>query len=225
MITQKELTTIEKYLSCKLDGAELARFNERLEKDKNFVEEVFIQKMIKEAAEEAYLLETWSSVAADRSLDSFSQAMQAIDEAYHTEINIEDLLSFEPSVQEEKEPQTYTLDDLLDMFGVVEEYEEAMALAERAGELKVIVPQNGMDIKGSITFQLEVPLDSTLKLRIENNKKQNLITQKIDAGVSTFTVTLPTEQFEPGRYYWKLWGREGMVIRSFFVAKDRMPNG
>ena len=222
MITQKELNMIELYLAQRLDGAELARFNERLKKDENFVEEVFVQKMIKEAAEEAHLLEVQAEAAADSSLDSFTQAMQAIDEAYHTTINIDDLLA-EETTQEDVN-QTYTLDDLLDMFGVVEEYEEAMALAERAGELNVIAPINGAEMRGEITFQLERPLDSKLKLRIENNQKQALVTQKIEAGTTTFTVSLPASDFAPGRYYWKLWGREGMVIRSFFIAKGMMPS-
>lgn len=122
--------------------------------------------------------------------------------------------------------ESYSLEELLEMFQPVRSYEKQIAkelISTRgAGGLKVLSPKNEVDCSEQIRFELESPVNDTLKLTIENSEEDEVLKQNIAANTSSFTIDI--KNFKPGRYYWKLRSKKyGMVLRSFFIQKNLMP--
>ena len=129
--------------------------------------------------------------------------------------------------------KTYTLSELLEMFGVSEVYEdmvEATLRGNQEGEkvlLEVKKPANKVNCQKELSFELENSLPFQLTLSILHQKENLVIEKEISKNTKHFTCDL--SKLPPGRYYWLLsavdanWA-EQTVCRTFFIRKDLMPD-
>ena len=117
----------------------------------------------------------------------------------------------------------YSLEQLTAFFAPVPNYQAALAYTTRAESIEVISPINGMDCNnGLLDFELEEEPDDDIKVVIENNQHETILTQHINDDITSFTILLP-EQLVPGRYYWKLITEDELVIGEFFIGKALKP--
>ncbi len=131
---------------------------------------------------------------------------------------------FEKQVKEEK---TYLLEELLELFQPVRAYEKRIEKelvgTRQIGGLEVKKPENGVDCRGEIVFELVAPIDDELKLVIEDNEEEEVYKTFVKAKTQSFEVNIV--DWKPGRYYWKLRSKKyGMILRSFFIQKHLYPN-
>lgn len=198
-MTEKELHQIEQYLSGNLSGATLQAFEERLNKDKVFYNTVLAQQHIQDALSNTKL---WQ----------FMDLLQEVETDFYAK---------------KKEEQTYSLTDLLTMFGQESDYERElkrpqMVLRSRNGQqIELLSPERGIEGLPTIIFTLKQTCEVDLSLVIENSRSKNILTTTFPK--NTTTLTIPTTNFNPGRYYWFLKGLN-MVRGYFFIRKDLMPN-
>lgn len=119
--------------------------------------------------------------------------------------------------------QTYTLEELLDFFTPIEEYEKPIAAITRAGESELLHPQNHINCVDSLYFEWKTPLLKPILLIIENNEYDVLIRREIPSQTISFSVHLsPEKGFKAGRYYWKTASQRHQVdaVGVFFIGKD-----
>lgn len=127
-------------------------------------------------------------------------------------------------VEKVSEAFNYTLDQLIDLFRPVPNYEAALALAHRSDAIQLLAPIQGIDCTDQkLTFQFEKKISQALEVQIENNRQQTILQTTIPTHQTDYTVDFANEQLHPGRYYWKLIGSEGTIIGVFFIQKDKMP--
>lgn len=122
----------------------------------------------------------------------------------------------------QKENQ-YTLDQLLEMFGVVEEYEKELVLATTRSDEKgliVLSPKNGIDGNDEISFTLDQAVGEDLNLIIENTTLYEVA--DLDFPAFSDTLKVSTKLFLPGRYYWKLISDSYHTAWGFFFVKKKL---
>ncbi len=235
MFTKKEINKIEDYIYGHMDAQSAADFVDEMVNNVTLLQEVFVRQVINETTDEQHLISLLEEANADKGMKGFLHNIQAIDQAFH--INVHQLLEENPPTSAQ-ETETYTLDDLLAMFQPAREYEEVLLSAARAANMEVIQPVNGQNCKGQIQFLLKEALSADFKVRIENNQMEAILTQRFQASQTEFTIDLPSNLFQasqteftidlpsnlfqPGRYYWKLWNKSGLVMGMFFVGKELM---
>lgn len=118
----------------------------------------------------------------------------------------------------------YSIEYLKELFAPVPHYQPLLAMPTRAGNIEVLVPDNGVDCQDEgLYFELSEASDETLELSIENNQCEEVYSQEIEANALQFTVHFAAKDYPPGRYYWKLMVEDEMVISEFFVGKDLKP--
>ena len=224
MFTAKEINRIEDYIYGRLDKESATAFVEEMVGNAALLQEVFVRQLVQESAEEQHLVNLLEEAHQDANMEGFVSNIQAIDESFH--VNIQQLLEEKDKPESNSEPTTYTLDELLAMFRPAAEYEEVLLSAARAADMEVLKPQNGADCtNGQIEFVLKQNLSADFKVRIENNRMEAILSKRFKAKETRFVMELPSHQFPPGRYYWKLWNKSGLVMGMFFVGKELMPNG
>jgi len=190
----QDLLLIEKFLSNELNVQELDLFKERMESDPTFKEHVVAQKNI-------------SDVLSNNALKTFEQNLKAIEQDFY----------------KEKET-TYSIEELLDMFKEVPDYEDELEMsATRSLEnLKVIDPKNGENCIDQVKFVLNNDAPENLTISIENSNEDEVLECVFAKKEKELSVNL--ESLKPGRYYWKLFGDTiDLYIGSFFIRKDLMP--
>lgn len=122
---------------------------------------------------------------------------------------------------------TYTLDELLEMFGVVEHYDMVIAdmdtaLVARSRHIKVLEPQNGEAIHDTLLFMFAEAMPKGITLVIENSLEEEIDKIQMVLGQTFFKKNITG--WKPGRYYWKLFGQQiDTVMGTFFIRKDLMP--
>lgn len=196
-MTDNDFQQIEQYLAGKLTGKELQQFEQRLAADRTFYELVRAQQHI-------------DDVLGDTFLVNFMQNLHEVAEAFHTE----------------QAQATYTLDELLQLFGTHSENERQMAEVVRnrdaTDSLQILSPPNGEDCMEQATFILAQAINEDLYLYIEDSKGETKNTYNWPANRTHFTI--PTANLSPGRYYWKLFGEHYQtLVGYFFVQKDLNP--
>ncbi len=123
-------------------------------------------------------------------------------------------------------PQSYTLEELLQMFGTVEHYERElvqMATRSKSQTFQIEQPSNGSDCSEQTQFVLSSNAPTDLQLIIENSSEDEVAEVVFPA--HTDQLTINTKAFLPGRYYWKLIGNtQDTLWGFFFIKKDLLPD-
>jgi len=145
-----------------------------------------------------------NEVLEDKHLLEFMQILQDVETAYKAKNAI----------------ITYTLDELLSMFAKVDDYEEELTVIYRSVNNRVSLaePQNGIDVS------LQKSISENIKLVIENSEEDKIGNYIFPA--NTKKLNVDTQDFLPGRYYWKLISTQKSfhtIWGFFFVRKDLMP--
>lgn len=200
--------TIDAYLKGRLKGEELTGFEEVLQKDTVLQEAVGLQRDI--------MMGVQASVrnSLKKKLKQFHQQLPKQQEAINAAINSNE--------------QSYTLEELLDMFKVVSHYEAAieqanLAMAARSSRLEVIRPANQADCTHDLTFELSKAVSEVLHLTIEDSEEDEVYEGKFPLNTTVFTPIFD-KALLPGRYYWKLMGSTyETTIGTFFIHKELKP--
>ncbi len=191
-MSDNELKLVEQYLAGKLSGDALYVFEQRLQDDKTFYQEVLAHQHVQGALE-------------NQAYNAFAKNLKAI---------AENALK--------KAEKTYSLDELMAMFEIVEDYEEVLSPTRSSGDLTVLNPKNGADCTYEFILKLQQKINTALTLVIENNEEDAVMRHEIAAETQKFICR--TNMLRPGRYYWKLFGQGySTIIGSFFIEKFRMP--
>ena len=187
--------TIDNYLNGNLDSNLLALFESEIDSNKNFVEQVFCQKMIKETIEQH---------------DKIARLQTIMSQIYsrHTDI----------------QKRVYTTKQLTKQFKPCQYYEQELIAAPMRSSkyaLKVIEPQKEANFDNELFFSFNMPAPITCNLIIEDNEETIVEQYDIAAGSTNFTILL--NNYLPGRYYWKLDIGDNVLMDSIFVQKNLMP--
>jgi len=125
--------------------------------------------------------------------------------------------------------QTYTLDELLNMFAVVEHYDAILTEVERSATavdfttFEVLAPLNGQDCSHSLQLVFSKAVAQDLEVWIENNQEEELLSALVPAGCTAFNID--TSSLSPGCYYWRIeCNEEDFLLGKFYIRKDLMPN-
>lgn len=148
-------------------------------------------------SEDAFINKLINNTLSDSAKNNFRNLVSDVAEVFHTNLD--------------------------DLFAPIAYYETLVIAEARAGNLRVLHPDNGTDYQQGLVFSLEEPSEEPLKITIENNKEDVVLIRKIDGGITNFTINLPEELLKTGRYYWKLKSEDAWIIRTFFVNKHLMP--
>jgi len=210
MLSDKQKTTlIEKYLLDDLTKKEEEFFNHLRKTDESFAEEVSYHKDFMDSV----------NIFGNNQLKAHFQKLEA---------NIQADAQKAPTksnISKVKEQIDYTIDQLIGLFRPVPSYSKVMAYTNRSKGLSAVAPKDGIDCKeGTLYFELAQASSSLVSVQIENNQQTVLLQQTIPAKEAFFSVDLPTN-LAPGIYYWKLSNKEDMLMGSFYVGKNRMPEG
>ncbi len=137
--------------------------------------------------------------------------------------------------QYKEEQQTYTYDELIAMFGVIVEFEEALATVKKSAteqSIQVALPPKEAIYEEALMFGFEKATTVPLMLSIYHQKADQIVLhQTIHENTTNFKLILPDAQ--PGRYYWKIKAATkdfrlsrqiGIFWGIFFIRKDLMPS-
>ncbi|MFK7906900.1 MAG: hypothetical protein AB8B69_17335 [Chitinophagales bacterium] len=111
-----------------------------------------------------------------------------------------------------------TIDDLAQFFLPVPNYEAALLQASRSTAAGLTAPENGLDAENELSFSFEKPLTKNQSFTIEDNQQILVEERVLEEGTKQFVVD--TQNFVPGRYYWKLTGNRETLIGMFFVGRS-----
>ena len=114
---------------------------------------------------------------------------------------------------------------LTEFFQPLPHYEAQLATVTRSNGLTIIEPKNGVDIKVKIHFELDQELDSSVKIKIEDNKENLVYETLVSPDARQFDLDLSEIIQHPGRYYWKLKYNNGIALGMFYIGKDLDPSG
>ncbi len=195
MLTEKEYTQITQYLSHQLQGEQLTAFQERLQKDTAFREEVFMEKMIRQASK--YMGQQEFS---RQGLAKAQELAERLEEDLFEEAAQERIASIKATYQ-----RTYTLEELLQSFKIANAYEENLVLRNVGADPKIEVlhPAHEHPCEDNqLTFQLKNAVEIPLLLIIETNNEEEILQKNIEANTATFDIELSI--LPTGRYYWLL---------------------
>lgn len=187
--------TIDNYLNGNLDSNLLALFEEQINDNKDLVEQVFCQKIIKETIKQYYKI---------------AQLQTIMSQIY--------------SRHTDTQKRVYTTKQLTKQFKPCYYYEQELIAAPMRSSryaLKVIEPQKEANFDNELFFSFDVPTPIACNLIIENNEETIVEQYDIAAGSTNFTILL--SNYLPGRYYWKLDVGDDLLIGSIFVQKNLMP--
>ncbi len=195
MLSKSDKSKVKAFLKGKMSGTNLTAFEQRLEEELPLLRAVFMEKMIKEAAENMNAIQQSSQGLAN------AQKMAAnLGDDLFTDMEKTQLWEIRQQGAEEK----YTYFELLEMFGKVEEYEENLVLRTDSSNrgIEVKKPSNGIEIAQTLDFELPKAIPFPLSCTLQNNQEETISETQIIANQSQFTVDLPN--LKPGRYYWIL---------------------
>ncbi len=202
-MNDKDLQQIERYLAGELKDRELQNFEARLNTDQEFYDSVLAQQHINNALN-------------DKGLWSFMKILKKVEANFYTKKN--------------QQQPTYSLQQLLQFFGIVPDYEREIAnqfttraiTKSSSHQPKLLTPQNGIDCSNKLTFTLQTKAVEPLTLVIENSQEDEVGQYHFSAQTASLEVDI--QHFLPGRYYWKLFGDTVDTIWGFFfIHKDLMP--
>lgn len=221
-LTQEQQVLIERYLLQELTVEQQAIFDELVSSNAHFAETVLLEDLMLTALQETALEESLESVTNGSEYSDFCELLLDIDDNFAMQQSIESILVSDCGAPQASGFSTHEAQS----FRVVEEYAKALAAMQRSDsatieEIAVLLPPNGIRCKNfQLSFRIQ-PTDTLLKLRIENNRKQAILRLDIAVGTTDFVVQLPQDNCPNGRYYWKLYDKESMIIREFFIWENQ----
>lgn len=208
---------IEAYLSGKLSEADKLSFETRLKTDANWRKDVLTHKLVADVFKRYPLLKA-QEIIEHLGADLFSAAEDA-----------------EP-VDLDTTKDTYTLDELFDMFRPIEHLEMEMSRRNTTTDTnnlqhRVVFPLSDIACLGKeLTFELDGPLEIELEVAVFDNKETEVAVSPAIIEPETINFTLHFPEITPGRYYWQITpldieaqARYGSATGSFFIRKDLMP--
>ncbi len=217
MINDKDFNLIHDFLFGKLTTTEAQKFRTRLEQDKLLQTAYNEEKMMKDIADK---------LQQKRIVNKTLQAINKIKQQKNA-----------------AKKNTYTLNELLNFFKPIDQYEsymyndEALVVKSAQGQsnklnIEVTSPLNNADINGNnLQFTLKGTVDFEISLVIKNSKDEDVATLIIPPDTSEIILNLPSENLTtPGRYYWrmkpvnqKIARQYNALIKVFFIRKNLMP--
>ena len=221
-LTQEQQILIEQYLLQELTVEQQAIFDVLVRSNAQFAEVVLLEDLMLTALQETALEESLESVTNGSEYSDFCELLLDIDDNFAMQQNIESMLASDHIAPQASGFSTHEAQS----FRVVEEYAKALSATQRSDsatieEIAVFLPPNGIRCKNfQLSFRIQ-PTDTPLKLRIENNRKQTILRLDIADNTTDFVVQLPQDRCPNGRYYWKLYDRESMIIREFFIWENQ----
>ncbi len=205
---KKEL--LDKYLNNYLTKAEKQLFEDLRTKDAAIQEEIDF-------------FERFNKVQMLFGRDNLKATLTELEDELQKEEAPSLLTQFAAGLQGVVKKIHYSIEELAELFRIEPEYHAALAYGNRSDTLELVSPENGVDasIEGSLKFQLKEELNIPIRLFIENNQKQPVLSESILPATAHFSVDV--SEWKPGRYYWKLGVSKKVLIREFFIQKDLMP--
>ena len=206
MTSEEKLTWIERYFMKNLSQTERQKFEKQLDSDPLFNEEVLAFQNV---LEEINRYGNWSVV---QKVGSWEKEFQEKEQLYSG------------MEQNENEQTLYSLEEILDMFAPNPIYEKVMVLQTRGNNSSIICPENALELssKDVLSFVLQDGQNANLKINIEDNKQNILYSKLFNTSSKNIQLNINSLSLKAGRYYWKLMGNFGMIVRSFFINKQIM---
>ena len=209
----QKLELIEKHLSGTLSPREQAVFQQLMDEEEDFALAVLFQK------------DLMPSIAANgrQALkQQFQDLEKKLSSSSTSKASVFD--SLKQSIEAEINQLGYTIEQLMERFSPLPNYTVAIAATTRGSSISLIAPQNDADFsEGWIGFDFGKPLKKELEVLIEDNQYDILIEEEINIGQTEARFPIPSDDFPPGRYYWKLIEEDELaLIGTFFIRKDLM---
>lgn len=202
---QKDELLIQKYLGNQLDSESKAIFIQRVKQNFEFAKEVFVRKQILEAITERQVVNSISKIKGEKQSSDKGKSQ------------------FPRSATQ----KVYSLEELIEMFGVVENYERLLADPTRS-EISIdnpdlLSPKNGLEYNQQIHIQIGDDKAIDIRYSIINSKDKTIIKGQAKTKDKE-SIVVNIQNLKPGRYYLKVKSEAfQMQMRYFFVRKDLMP--
>ncbi len=146
---------------------------------------------------------------------------------------IEESIQIHP-VELAQEENTYTLDELRQMFAPIVGIEEIVQTrssitedSEQTLQSIVVLPETGIDCNDSLSFHLSEAVNSAMSLVVYNNQQISVLKKEIPPNELLYELDF---KLDPGRYYWKLAPTDrnlrrqlGVAVGVFLVNASLMP--
>ncbi len=124
---------------------------------------------------------------------------------------------------------TYSLQELLDMFATVPHYDALLTEVHRSAPsnstsapLVVLSPANESDCSDGLHLIFNKATQNDIEICIEDNEEEPVIEAIIAASSSKYE--LSTKNLRPGCYYWRLYLNNGdYLIGKFYIQKHFRP--
>ena len=187
-----------------LSQTERQKFEKQLDSDPLFNEEVLAFQNV---LEEINRYGNWSVVQKVRSWEKEFQEKEQL---------------YSGMEQNRNEQTLYSLEEILDMFAPNPIYEKVMVLQTRGNNSSIICPENALELRSNdvLSFVLQDDQNVNLKINIEDNKQNILYSKLFNTSSKNIQLNINPLSLKAGRYYWKLMGNFGMIVRSFFINKQ-----
>lgn len=216
MLNIHETQLLEKHLASHTSPEEQQQFEQLMEHNPHFAEAAFIEQLIKNAAAEVALNEQLDGNDNDAEMPAFDELLNDIAESHAFELYLHMLNNNEaPQASSHS-----TTEQLRQAFAPVDAYERVMRSASRSNNnaIEVLRPISGYKADGGKKLQFLLrPAPVSIKLRIENNQQIALIKQTLAPNTTEVDILLDQQLFANGRYYWKLYNADDVVMGEFFV--------
>ncbi len=209
----QKLELIEKHLSNELSPKEQVIFEELLTDDKDFALSLLFQKD---------LMPSLEAVSRQDLKHQFQDLERTILAGIEAPLQPSVLATVRESIEAEIKKLGYTIDQFIQLFRPIPNYTTAIAAITRGKSISLIKPKNEADFSNEVIhFAFENALKKDIEILIENNQYDILIEEEVDAGHQKYSLQIPTKDFPPSRYYWKIIEEDALVLMgTFFVRKD-----